>query len=92
MDEIKDALKELRVEQKTIRESQIRMSEDLRHHIKRSDQLEKLVELQEARVSKQVSDVGDKVSKIELPYKISLYVLAAAGVIVLVQQLYAIFK
>ncbi len=39
-----DQLKEIRDELKIVRESQVRMEEDIRHHIRRTDILESRVE------------------------------------------------
>ena len=47
LDEIKDTLKEIRHDLGEVRETQIRIEEDLKHHIKRSDRLEELVEKHE---------------------------------------------
>ena len=86
--EIKEVLKELRVEQKVIRESQLRMEIDLQHHVRRSDRLEGLLESHEARVEKDLNDISEKVKQIETPYKIAAWFLAAIGVVAAALEIY----
>lgn len=88
MDEIKEALKELKVEQKLIRESQIAMQVDLQHHIRRSDNLEKLLESHESRVDKDLADISEQVKSIETPYKMVLWFIGAIGFVAVVMQIY----
>lgn len=88
MDEIKDALKELRDEQKVIRESQIRMEIDVQHHVRRSDRLEAIQELHEARVSKNLEAISEQVKSIETPYKVVLWFIGAIGFVAVVLEIY----
>lgn len=90
--EIKEALKELRAEQKIIRESQIRTESDLSFHIKRSEQLERLVELHEARVDKDLAAISEQVKSIETPYKMVLWFIGAIGFIAVVMEIYSQLK
>jgi SpoU rRNA methylase family enzyme len=92
MDEIKEALKELRDEQKVIRESQIRTESDLHFHIKRSEHLEKLVEIQEARVNKELEEISEQVREIKLPYRLVAWFLGSIGVLAAALEIYSILK
>ena len=90
--EIKDALKELRAEQKVIRESQIRMEIDVQHHVRRSDRLEAIQELHEARVAKNLEDISEQVRAIETPYKFVLWFIGAIGFVAVVMEIYSQLK
>lgn len=92
MDEIKEALKEIRVEQKLIRESQIAMQVDLQHHIKRSDNLEKLLDAHETRVDKDLAAISEQVKSIETPYKMVLWFIGAIGFVAVVMEIYNAIK
>ena len=87
-----DDLKEIRAELRVIRESQVRTEADLNFHILRTNKLEELIKLHEATSEKQVETLSDKISKIEIPYKVSLFILSAAGLITLIQQIISFTK
>jgi hypothetical protein len=85
-------IKEILQELKVIRETQIKLEVDVRHHVKRSDQFEDTVIALEAKVDKQVQAIDSKVSKIEIPYKISLFLLSTMGLIAIVAQILSFTK
>ena len=87
-----ETVKEIRDELRVIRESQIKTESDLAYHIKRTDSLEKLLNIHESKIEKQVESVSEKVSKIEVPYKVSLFVLSALGLVAIIQQILSLTK
>lgn len=87
-----ETIKEIRDELKVIRESQIRTEADLNYHIERTNKLEDLIKLHESKTEKHIDGLTTKISKIETPYKVSLFVLSAAGLIAVIQQILSFTK
>jgi hypothetical protein len=87
-----DTVKEIRDELKVIRESQLKTEADLFYHIKRTDSLEKLLQVHESKMERQVNEVGSKVAKIEVPYKVSLFILSTLGLVAIIMQILTFTK
>jgi hypothetical protein len=87
-----ETVKEIREELKIIRESQIKTEADLAYHIRRTDGLEKLLSVHEAKMERQSDAMSVKIGRIETPYKVSLFVLSALGLITVVMQIIAAMK
>jgi hypothetical protein len=87
-----EAIKDIREELKVIRESQIRTEADLSYHIKRTDSLEKLLNIHESKIEQQIEGMDSKISKVEIPYKVSLFILSALGLIAIVAEILSLSK
>lgn len=87
-----DTVKEIRNELKIIRESQVRTESDLNYHIKRTDSLEKLLNIHESKIESQVDDMNNKISKVEIPYKVSLFILSTLGLIAIIAEILSLTK
>jgi hypothetical protein len=85
-------IKEIQHELRIIRESQIKLEVDVRHHIKRSDNFEDALLALELKAEKQIATIDSKVSKIEIPYKVSLFIIASAGLIAVIAQIISLGK
>ena len=85
-------IKEIQHELRTIRESQIKLEVDVRHHIKRSDNFEDALLALEGKAEKQIEVIHAKVSKIEIPYKVSLFLISCAGLIAIITQIISLGK
>lgn len=81
IDEIKKELRDIKEHQNNIRESQIRMESDIKHHIKRTDLLEKKLDTEIAEVNQGVEKLRGSAIRADRMMVIAKFISWALGAV-----------